>query len=82
MAAPFSSRSAFLDRVTAVARRWVGEGLMSVAAGRDVGWELRPLRGCCDRRGKGAAADTALADPEHRIAGLPQLIDEFGPAAA
>ncbi|MGW4210302.1 beta-L-arabinofuranosidase domain-containing protein [Lentzea sp. NPDC004789] len=31
VASPFSSRSAFLDRVTAVARRWVGEGLMSVA---------------------------------------------------
>ncbi|MFS8097561.1 glycoside hydrolase family 127 protein [Lentzea alba] len=31
VAAPFSARSVFLDRVSAVARRWVGEGLMSVA---------------------------------------------------
>ena len=31
VAAPFSSKNAFLDRVTVVARRWVGEGLMSVA---------------------------------------------------
>jgi hypothetical protein len=31
VAAPFSAKKVFLDRVTAVARRWVGEGLMSVA---------------------------------------------------
>lgn len=31
VAAPFSSKTVFLDRVTAVARRWVAEGLMSVA---------------------------------------------------
>lgn len=31
VAAPFATRNVFLDRVAAVARRWVGEGLMSVA---------------------------------------------------
>ncbi|WP_086664075.1 beta-L-arabinofuranosidase domain-containing protein [Lentzea kentuckyensis] len=30
VAAPFSSKNVFVDRVTAVARRWVAEGLMSV----------------------------------------------------
>ncbi|WP_330275946.1 glycoside hydrolase family 127 protein [Lentzea sp. NBC_00516] len=31
VAAPFSAKNVFVDRVNAVARRWVGEGLMSVA---------------------------------------------------
>jgi uncharacterized protein len=31
VAAPFSTKNVFLDRVDAVTRRWVGEGLMSVA---------------------------------------------------
>jgi uncharacterized protein len=30
-AVPFSARNVFVDRVNAVARRWMGEGLMSVA---------------------------------------------------
>jgi DUF1680 family protein len=31
VAAPFSAKGVFLDRVSAVARKWVGEGMMSVA---------------------------------------------------
>ncbi|MDX8036648.1 glycoside hydrolase family 127 protein [Lentzea sp. BCCO 10_0856] len=31
LAAPFSDKKVFVDRVTAVARKWVSEGLMSVA---------------------------------------------------